>query len=1149
MTFLSDHISVRSRFARSANLERDANRPEPLDGYIVTARALDAVERIAAVAADGPSGGAWSLTGPYGSGKSSLALLLSAVLGPDGATRENAWRLIDDASQTVGELIRRIHQRHRTHATGFHRGIVTANREPISHTILRALRTAVLRRYGDIPPARRFGAANTLRGALADAAADDPRRTGPSPTALVEIARCLAKDAPLLLIVDEFGKNLEAIRDSNGGDPYLLQQLAEAGQGSSLPIFMLTLQHLSFGDYLASTDGTRRREWSKVQGRFEDIAYVDSASETRALIGSVFEVHSEKMRRRIARWAQSQAKRIRSLGIADLSNPELVASWYPLQPLTAAVLPELCNRYGQHERTLFSFLTSRDSKGAASFLANTKLPKRGCLPSVGLESVYDYFVGNGTSVALSAGQTGRWTEIVTRIRDVHGLSRPQTRLAKSIALLNLVSTNGTIRASLELLSLSALRVDKNLSDLATAGLVTYRDFADEYRIWQGTDVDVRHLLDTARRRLQRRPLVEILSAIDKPLPRVAARHSAEHDVLRVFARRYVDGSEDIEPLDAFSSYDGEVLLVVGADRQPPNLVCSSQTIKPIVAAIPNDLTGMDTAAREVAAITAALNDPDVEADWVARRELGERLAQTQVAFEHAINSTFNADACQWILLGASGHTKLPAGRGSAALSAAADRAYSASPMVRNEMLNRTGLTSQGAKARRLLLEAMIERGSERMLGLEGYGPEVAMYRGFLERTGLHNWDGDDETMVFREPRDGSLQPAWEVLEGEFTRAKTRRINLNDIYATLLSPPIGMKAAVIPVFVTAALLAFRNEIAIYEHGTFKPLFTTDLSERMVRNPGHFEIKHFANTTGARSQVVHALAKQLGVRASLGKYRVANVLGIVAHLVSRVRKLDNYTLRTKNLTSYTLKARDALIAAVEPDTLLFRKLPIALDLSLVPADTESYEQIATYADRLSAVLDELTECYDRLLTDILDLILETSAETTRRAITRQAAILENEVLNPSVRAFILTLANDSMESDSDWIKVVATVVAKKVPAEWTDEDLLRFQHELPQEVASFQRLLALHAAYRTNDAAQSRPLRATFTRSDGSEYVRLVSIEENHRHLVDDAVDAVLCQLTEITGSPNGARRALLAVLAERLVSDPADTATVPTVQYH
>ena len=119
------------------------------------------------------------------------------------------------------------------------------------------------------------------------------------------------------------------------------------------------------------------------------------------------------------------------------------------------------------------------------------------------------------------------------------------------------------------------------------------------------------------------------------------------------------------------------------------------------------------------------------------------------------------------------------------------------------MLNRTELTSQGAKARRILLEAMIEHGAHFGLGLRGYGPEVAMYRAFLERTGLHRRHARDYAMVFHSPTDPSLGPAWEVLDGEFKRAKTRRINLSDIYAALLLPPIGMKAGVIPVFVTAA----------------------------------------------------------------------------------------------------------------------------------------------------------------------------------------------------------------------------------------------------------------------------------------------------------------------------------------------------------
>lgn len=401
MALLADSIAVAGRYARSANLERDAARPEPLQGYVVTARTLDVLERVFSAAATGDAGGAWSLTGPYGSGKSSLALLLDAVVGPPGDTRCTALSLIEEVSPRVAGLARLAHTRHGTHESCFNRALVTAQREPLARTVLRALEAAVRRRFGKIPPKSRFGAAGALRGALEDAAADDPRRTGPSPAALVEVARCLAEDAPLLLVIDEFGKNLEAVRDGGAsGDPYLLQQLAEAGQGSGLPIFLVTLQHLSFDDCLAGTAAAQRREWAKVQGRFEDVAFVESPAQARALIGTVFDVHDDALRARITRWAESRADQMRSLGIAELADPQAVAANYPLHPLAALVLPELCSRYGQQERTLFSFLAGSDPKSASSFLASASVTPRGPLPSLGLDGVYDYFVAND-SLSLS----------------------------------------------------------------------------------------------------------------------------------------------------------------------------------------------------------------------------------------------------------------------------------------------------------------------------------------------------------------------------------------------------------------------------------------------------------------------------------------------------------------------------------------------------------------------------------------------------------------------------------------------------------------------------------------------------------------------------------------------------------------------------
>ena len=1145
MVALSELVTVAPRFARSANLERDASSLGPLDGYVVTARALEVVERIAGTAAEGAAGGAWSLTGPYGSGKSSLGLLLDAAFGPPGHARTAALQLISDASEPAGLLVHQAHQLHGTSSVGFHRGLVTAHRESLSRTVLRGLHSAVRRSLDTGPSAQRFAAANALDAALHDASSSDPRIVGPSPSALLDIARSLAADRPLLLILDEFGKNLEAATDGADSDPYLLQQLAEAGQGSGQPIFLLTLQHLSFEEHLSGADGPQRREWAKVQGRFEDVVYAESAAQTRSLIGTAFQVQDETLRQQITRWARREAAELRDLGITELAEPELVAKCYPLHPLTALVLPELCNRYGQHERTLFSFLTGTDAASAASFLSVTELHDRESLPSVGLDAVYDYFVAGGSSIVAAPGRSSRWIEIATRLRDTHGLTDPQERLAKAVAVLNLVSASGTVRASKPLLARTGRTALEALDELEAAGVLTYRRFADEYRAWQGTDVDIRRLLEATGEQVAKQPLVDVLSSIDSLSAQVAARHSAEYDTLRIFSRRYVDGIESVEPPDVFSPYDGEVLLVVGERQRLPRLVFPREGtagdvlagFKPVLAAVPDDVGALDTAAREVAALAMALEDPSATEDWVARRELGERLAQARAALESARTVTFEASSCYWILLDNDSGQPLPSGRGSAALSAAADLAYFNSPPVRNEMLNRTHLTSQGAKARRELLSAMIERCTERDLGLAGFGPEMAMYRAFLARTGLHALDSDAE-FRFDAPNDIQLQPAWEALTAQFDRSKRRRVNLNDVFAALRSPPIGMKSGAVPVFVTAGLLAHTDDVALYEHGTFRPVLTPELSERMVRNPAHFDIKAFANTTGARREVVEKLTDRLGVRKLRDRPRVANVVAVVAHLVSRARRLDNYTRRTASLAPTTCGVRDALLSATEPDELLFSTLPSVLGFDEIVPGAKTYTEADAFAAAVSDAVEDLERCLARMLGELRDLLLTSSRETSRQAVYGLATLVDGKVLDGEVRAFVGALANDGVDSDAAWISSIATVVAHKAPAEWADGDRERFCRELPQRVHAFGRLVAMHAQRRADGGGPFDALRVTVTCPDGTEYDRLVGVDHRRRSELQNVLNRALDDLADYTGSKQRAEHALLALLGERLLSESA-----------
>lgn len=384
-----------------------------------------------------------------------------------------------------------------------------------------------------------------------------------------------------------------------------------------------------------------------------------------------------------------------------------------------------------------------------------------------------------------------------------------------------------------------------------------------------------------------------------------------------------------------------------------------------------------------------------------------------------------------------------------------------------------------------------------------------------------------------------MKPAWRVVSQAFQRAKAGRLNLRDLYGELMSPPIGMKAGVIPVFLTAALLVNRDEIAIYEHGTFKPVLSADLSERMVRNPGHFEIKHFANTTGARGELVAALAKRQGVEGGFRGYRVPNVVAVVGHLVSVARQMDRFTRRTRDLSRAASAARTALVAAVEPDELLFQALPAALGFPPVRARARKYKDVDALSQAILNALEELREKPDRLLSDLFKLLLETSAEKTRHAVSGQAAALDGQVLDPEVRSFVLTLANDATDTNQDWMRAIATVVAKKAPSEWADEDVVSFRRELPSRIAAFQRLVALHAENRADGGGPFNALRVTLTRSDGSEDVRLVGIDEHERPEAGQALDAVLAELTEITGSPRRAHNVLLAALGERLLPEQAE----------
>src|SRR6185369_15676760 len=82
---ISDLLNIESRFLRSAHLERDFSDSKALLGYVLTPECQSYVERLAIGL--GPTSGqrAWRITGDFGSGKSSFALLIAHLFSERSA--------------------------------------------------------------------------------------------------------------------------------------------------------------------------------------------------------------------------------------------------------------------------------------------------------------------------------------------------------------------------------------------------------------------------------------------------------------------------------------------------------------------------------------------------------------------------------------------------------------------------------------------------------------------------------------------------------------------------------------------------------------------------------------------------------------------------------------------------------------------------------------------------------------------------------------------------------------------------------------------------------------------------------------------------------------------------------------------------------
>ena len=440
---IAKQVTVNTYYTRSINIERDLNSADVIKSYIPTSRAVRTLNRVAESFNEDTTPRAWSLIGPYGSGKSSFSLYLNHLLGnPVNEATQTAYELLAIEPELLAQ-----YQVVTDSTRGFMKVLISGAPEPLSKRLVHGLAEAAAEFWRDIK-----GKTPAIITKLNEASQLPRVESSLVIELMKELQKALTnKSKGILLVIDELGKFLEyEARHYEANDIFLLQTIAEhACDGNQVNIYLFVLLHQSFEQYAKGLGESLKKEWAKIQGRFEDIPFLEGTEQTLKVIAKAFEyqLNNEQTNTITSQVSDTVAVLAEEKALPGVMTKaeasELFANCYPLHPVTALVLPYICQKVAQNERTLFSFLGSQEPFGLKKLISEFRQIGEWVMP----HHIFDYFITNQPAALGDHITQRRWAEVMAAIERLIDVESTYLNFLKTVGLFNIIGAQSGLKAS------------------------------------------------------------------------------------------------------------------------------------------------------------------------------------------------------------------------------------------------------------------------------------------------------------------------------------------------------------------------------------------------------------------------------------------------------------------------------------------------------------------------------------------------------------------------------------------------------------------------------------------------------------------------------------------------------------------------------
>lgn len=1104
---IADLFDIKKRYLRSTHLERDFADSSALRGYVLTPPAREGFERLLQGLSPKSGQRAWRITGDYGTGKSSFALALAHLLHADGGGLPHEVRKCVDFRSLGGR-------------PNLLPVLVTGTRAPLSEALRMALAKALESQCTRGKPPQLIARLRALDG----------KKPGPQDgseeIALLEEAgrylRHSGKSGGIVIILDELGKFLEfAALHPDRQDIYLLQMLAEAASRSGdTPLFVVGLLHQGFQAYAEQLTLATQKEWDKVAGRFEEILFNQPLEQTATLVANALNIRRDALPRYTTKRLEEEMSKAVGLGWygVDAVKQRLLSiapELYPLHPTVIPVLVKLFSRFGQNERSLYSFLLSNEPFALQSFADQPAKPDA----IYRLHNLYDFArAAFGHRLALQTFRS-HWNQIESVVESFPRNHERELEILKTVAVLNLIDSPQLLASE----DAIALAVDATSADVVAKvkralkslqrdkAVLYYRGAAGGYCLWPHTSVNLERAYQDARAAVSvPQRIAPLIREKLETRPLVARRHYIETGNLRHFDVHFVPAAELQDTVAGKTRADGLVVVALcetEADRVKAIAFATSKAMsrrKDVLAAVPQPLQGLASLVAEVQRWEWVLgNVPELNHDTYALEEVTRQLAAARQVLAKRLQSYIGLRqftetlGLEWYYC--SHPVELDTGRALLEkLSIVCDKLYPNAPKIQNELVNRHELSSAAAGARQRLIDRLMRQSTELCLGMDPNTkpPEMSMYLSVLREANLHQEGPDGWFACIPDEADDTcrVRPVLLRIQQILETSKGRRVKVTDLFQEMMAPPFGVREGLCPLLFAVFAVIHEQDVAFYDQGSFMKQVTGPDFHRLIKAPENFEVQ-YCRIAGVRTLVFEQLFKVLNPDK---KPKTIDLLDVVRPLCVFAAQLPEFAKKTTRVSKMAAQVRDALMRAEEPATLLFQTLPEACGCERFEADTPpSPKKVKEFVDRLRECIEELRAAYPQLLQKMKDEIQNCfnrpgSMEAVRVKLAQSANHILSLAKEPRLKAFCLRLADQALEDDL-WIEGVGSFLCSKPPSKWIDHDLSQFEDELRRCARQFFRVESMLFGQGA-EFAGTQAMRVSITCQDGSEVDKVVHLSD-------------------------------------------------------